>query len=268
MTLKAGVAAHHDAIGRINSKGVLPEDNYVEVLAGIGRMVASVPEKTTMDTYNSFKALVPPEVPKYLMSQVNEADAKKAYAAFLDFKDVVKTHPIKAEVFTPNQAILTRLDKVDEAASKLSAKAYPLIKDVNWNSEIALTPLPKTEPKAVLKAIDKALVMGAAMDGKLLKEAAEAHNKAIASVDSMGVTSAADFEAINKALGRAIASVPTSKVMDVYNAFGKVVDPAVANYQFSAVNPNDAQAAYAAFLEFKEAVKAVQVVSANIAYGP
>merc|ERR1711979_65906 len=101
------------------------------------------------------------------------------------------------------------------------------------------------------------IVMGAAMDGALLKEAGEAHSKAIASVDASGVTTAKDFEAINAALGKAIASVPTSKVMDVYNAFAGIVDPIIGNYLLSSVNPQDAQAAYLAFLEFKDTIKAV-----------
>merc|ERR1712186_150387 len=105
------------------------------------------------------------------------------------------------------------------------------------------------------------------MDGKLLKEAAEAHSKAIASIDGAGVTSAADFEAINKALGRAIASVPTSKVMDVYSSFAKIVDPVVPNYLLSSVKAGDAQAAYAALLDFKDAVKAVQA-AVLVPYGP
>merc|ERR1712151_692546 len=124
------------------------------------------------------------------------------------------------------------------------------IQDVDWTSDLSLKPLPGASPNQVLKAIDKALVMGASMDGKLLKEAAEAHHKAIASSDAKLVTSASDFAAINAALGKAIASVPTSKVMDVYNAFGKIVDPVVPNYLYSSVNPNDAQAAYNAFLKF------------------
>merc|ERR1712032_574733 len=43
------------------------------------------------------------------------------------------------------------------------------------------------------------------------------------------VTSAADFEAVNAALGRALASAPTSKVMDVYNAFASITSSAVPN---------------------------------------
>merc|ERR1712146_748135 len=47
---------------------------------------------------------------------------------------------------------------------------------------------------------------------------------------------------INAGLGKAVASVPTSKVMDVYNAMAKVIgDSPVPNYLYSTVNPNDAR---------------------------
>merc|ERR1712070_573285 len=121
-------------------------------------------------------------------------------------------------------ALSSKLGAIDAAAGALSSAAYPLIKDVDWTSDLALRPLPGVSPNQMLKAIDKALVMGASMDGKLLKDAAEAHHKAIGSIDAKLVTSQADFEGINAALGKAIASVPTSQVMDVYNAFGKIVN--------------------------------------------
>merc|ERR1712014_387382 len=76
---------------------------------------------------------------------------------------------------------------------------------------------------------------------------------AIQGMDSKGVLSEADFTAINAGLGKAIASVPTSTVMDVYNAMAKVVgDTAVPNKLYSTVNPQDAQAAYNALVEFIE----------------
>merc|ERR1719410_1464299 len=65
-----------------------------------------------------------------------------------------------------------------------------------------------------MKAVDKMIVMGSAMDGAALKEAAQAHVKAIDGMDAKGALSQGDFEAINAGLGKAIASVPTSKVMD------------------------------------------------------
>merc|ERR1719359_2392907 len=74
----------------------------------------------------------------------------------------------------------------------------------------------------VVKAIGKMISMGAAMDSGALQEAARAHVKAIGGMDAKGVLTEADFAAINAGLGKAIASVPTSKVMDVYNAVGGV----------------------------------------------
>merc|ERR1712190_712824 len=143
-------------------------------------------------------------------------------------------------------------------AGAFSSAAYPLIKDVDRTSDLALKPLPGVSPNQMLKAIDKALVMGASMDGKLLQEAAQAHHKAIGSMDAKLVTSAADFQAVNAALGKVIASVPTSQVMDVYNAFGKIVSPVIPNFLYNSVNPADAQAAYTALLGFKDVVKAAQ----------
>merc|ERR1712186_248217 len=149
-------------------------------------------------------------------------------------------------------------DEIGDAAKNLSDASYPFLKDIDWKSTLALTKPGSAGAGDWLKAIDKALVMGAAMDGASLKEAAEAHHKAIGSVDAKLVTSASDFEAINAGLGKAIASVPTSKVMDVYNAFAGITGPVVPNYLYSSVNPNDAQAAYNALMEFKDVVKAAQ----------
>merc|ERR1719512_337610 len=172
-TLREAALAHHSAILGVDKKGVLTEAQFIEINDRIGHLIASVPEKTTMDVYKSVSALVDPKVPAYLMSTVKEADAKAAYTA--------------------------------------------------------------------------------------LQEAAKAHAKAIEGVDAKGVLSQADFEAINTGLGKAIASVPTSTVMDVYNSMAKLVgDSPVPNYLSSKVNPQDAVAAYNGLLEFKDVVKAAQ----------
>merc|ERR1712232_1309413 len=149
-------------------------------------------------------------------------------------------------------------DNIGAAAKKLSDAAYPFLKGIDWQSNLYTKPLPGVSANQALKAVDKAIVLGAAMDGNLLKAAAEAHHKAIGSVDGAGVTSAADYEAVNAALGRALASVPTSKVMDVYNAFAGLLNPAVPNKLFSTVDALDANAAAKAFYEFKDVVNAAQ----------
>merc|ERR1712179_804995 len=128
------------------------------------------------------------------------------------------------------------------------------LKQVDWTSDLFMKPLPGASASQALKAVDKAIVMGSAMDGNLLKAAAEAHHKAIGSIDGKGVTSAADYEAVNAALGRVFASVPESTVMDVYNSVASITDPGVPMYLKSLVKEADADAAYSAFLNFKDVV--------------
>jgi len=248
----AGVTAHIKGIQRVNAKGLAPSSDYEAMNAAIGRMIASVPEEKTMAVYNSFSKLVGTDVPPYLMSTVKEADAKAAYAALMDFKDVVKAN-IKPYTVPADEPVSPAIAK---AAAKLSSASYPLIKEVDWNSPIFSAPLPGTSAKA-LKGVEAALEMGVSMDSKALHSAVEAHHKAIAGVDAKGVPTAADYEAINAGIGQIILSVPTQKTMAVYNAFAKIVSPDVGKYMMAFVDAKDAKAAYAALLEFKDTVKVV-----------
>ena len=254
--LKAAAEAHHKTIGSASgASGVTSQADWEAVNAALGRVFASVPESTVMDVYNSVSSITDSGVPAYLKSTVNGADAEKAYSAFLAFKDVVK----KNQVSSPGPAAAAPSgDSIGAAAKKLSDASYPFMKSVDWTSDIFLKPLPGVSAKDALKAVDKAIVMGAAADGNALKAAAEAHHKAIGSIDAKGVTSAADYEAVNAALGRVVASVPTSKVMDVYNAFAKIVPGPVPNKMFSMADPLAANAAAKAFYEFKDVVKAAR----------
>merc|ERR1719232_756598 len=243
--LKKGAMAHHKAIGAVSEANpVLSQADFEAINAAIGRLIASVPESQTMDVYNTIASLVPAEVPPYLMSTVKEADAKKAYEAFLTFKDVVKANPITPKVVDTPAALAGKLGPIDAAAKKLSDASYPFIKSAPWDSDIYLKPLPGVSPNAAMKAVDKMIVMGASMDGKLLQEAAMAHSKALNSMDSNLVTTAADYQAVNAGIGKMIASVPSSQVMDVFNAFSKVVPPTVPNNMFSMSAPSEATAAY------------------------
>jgi len=266
--LKAGVEAHHKAIGSIDKSGVTSKADFEAVNAAIGRMIASVPQDQVMDVYNAFEGVLPKDVPDYLMSTVKEGDAKAAYAALMEFKDVVKANPITAgSVASKGGSAAASKDELSAtfskliplAAQKLSESSYPFMKEVDWNSGLFLNPLPGVTAQQALKAVDKALIMGAAMDGSALQSAALAHHNAIVNgVDERGLTSAADYAAINAALGKLIATVPSSKVMDVYNAFASITSPLVPNTLFASVNPADANAAAKAFYEFKDVVKAAQ----------
>eukprot|EP00439_Symbiodinium_sp_Y106_P038237 s5067_g4.t1 len=111
--------------------------------------------------------------------------------------------------------------------------------------------------------------MGAAAGPKLLKEAAEAHHKAIGSISGPnGVTSRADWDSVIAALGRVVASVPKEKVMAVYDSVKDITDPKVPAYMKSLVKAEDAEKAYKGFLEFKDVVAKNQVAKAGSSQCP
>ena len=147
-------------------------------------------------------------------------------------------------------------DKIDDAAKKLSEASYPFLKEIDWRSDV-FAKVPTQNPAAVMKAIDKMIVMGSAMDASALKAGGDAHHKAIGSMDPGLVTSLADYTAVNSAIGHMVASAGQAKTMDVYNAIAKFnLGKDIGPYMMSKVNAADAKAAYVAFLEFKNAVKA------------
>jgi len=255
--VKAGCEAHHAAIKGLPSNGVCSEEELTAINAAIGRMIASVPESKTMDVYNTVSALVDSKVPAYLMSKVNEADAKKAYEALVKFTEVVKANPITPS--TPATTVSSEAaSSIDAAASNLGKAAYPFMKQVDWSDDLYGTTVPGSSKKT-LDAIDKMLVMGMQMDSAALKDAAMAHVKAIEGMDAKGVMTEADFEAILAGIGKTVASVPAGSVMDVYNAIGGLASPVgIPQYVLSKQNPAEAMGAYGAFMDFKDTVREAQ----------
>merc|ERR1712094_88973 len=169
--------------------GVCSEAQLTAINAALGRMIASVPESTTMGVYNAVGGLMDAKVPAYLMSTVKESDAGAAYNALVDFAGVVKANPISA-----SSASAPSNGGIDAAAGKLAAAAYPLVKGVDWTSDLYSKPIPGADPQKVTKAIGKMISMGSAADGAALKEAANAHVKAIAGMDSKGLLTQSDFQ--------------------------------------------------------------------------
>jgi len=256
--VKAGCEAHHAAIGGLPSNGVCSEAELTAINAAIGRMIASVPESKTMDVYNSVSALVDSKVPAYLMSKVNEADAKAAYEALVKFTEVVKANPITPS--SPSTTLSSEAaSSIDAAATELGKVAYPFMKGVDWTDGLWGKTVP-VSPQKTLKAIDTMIVMGSKMDSAALKEAATAHVKAIDGMDKNGVLTPADFDAINAGIGKTVASVSKTDVMDVYHAIRNLVKPVgIPAYVLSKQNPMDALAAYNAFMGFKDTVRSAQL---------
>merc|ERR1712186_131811 len=166
--LKAAADAHHKAISSASGPtGMTSKADWEAVNAALGRVFASVPESSVMDVYNAVAKITDPGVPAYLKSKVNGADAEKAYAAFLEFKDVVKANQVSSAAAAPVPA--AGGDKIGAAAQALADQSYPFLKGVDWTSDLYLKPLPGVSAAKALKAVDKAIVMGSAMDGNLLK---------------------------------------------------------------------------------------------------
>jgi len=88
--LKKGMMAHIKAIGSVDGKGVTSLEDYTAINAAIGHMVASVPAWKTLDVYGAFSTIFPKEGQDYLAGLYGP-EAEKAYKAFLEFKDVVKS---------------------------------------------------------------------------------------------------------------------------------------------------------------------------------
>jgi len=256
--VKAGCQAHHDAIGGLPADGVCSEEELTSIYASIGCMIASAPESKTMAVYDAVKALVPKEVPAYLMSKVNEKDAKAAYDALIEFTQVVKANPITPQTTYASSVSSEKASAINAAAEKLGA-AYPFTKGIDWTDELWGKTVPGKSAQETLKAVDKMIVMGSKMDNAALKEAALAHVGAIERMDAKGVITPEDFNAVNAGIGKTIASVPSNLVMDVYNEMSNLVGyTGMPNYVFSKQSPTEAMAAYNAFMEFKDTVKTAQ----------
>jgi hypothetical protein len=193
------------------------------------------------------------------MSKVNEADAKAAYEALIEFTQVVGANPI-----TPSSSASKVSGSADSAisaaASNLATASYPFVEGIDWMDELYGKTIPGKSAQDTLQAVDKMIVMGSQMDWPVLQEAALAHVGAIERMDKKGVLTQGDFKAVLAGLGKAISSVPASSVMDVYDEVGKVAGESsgIPAYVYAKQNPAHAMTAYSALMQFKDTVRAYQ----------
>jgi hypothetical protein len=209
--LQEAARAHVAAIENMDAKGVLTENDLQSVLAGLGKAISSVPEKSVMDVYNEMSKIAGQSsgIPNYLFRKQNPVDAIAAYDSLMQFKDTVRAY---------------QPDAIRDAAKTLAEASYPYMKEVPWNSsEILLTP-GTANPVARAGAIGKIIDMGASMDAELVKAGCMAHHEAIKGVPANGVCSLDELTEIYAAIGRMVASVPESKTMSVYFAVKPLVD--------------------------------------------
>merc|ERR1712087_850230 len=89
--LQEAAKAHVKAIEGMDAKGVLKQGDFEAILAGLGKAISSVPGTTVMRVYNEMSMVTGGngQVPNYLFSKQNPADAIAAYDALMQFKDTV-----------------------------------------------------------------------------------------------------------------------------------------------------------------------------------
>merc|ERR1719188_1419670 len=89
--LQEAARAHVKAIEGMDAKGVLKQGDFEAILAGLGKAISSVPGTTVMGVYNEMSQVTGGngQVPNYLFSKQNPADAIAAYDALMEFKDTV-----------------------------------------------------------------------------------------------------------------------------------------------------------------------------------
>merc|ERR1711953_146729 len=144
-------------------------------------------------------------------------------------------------------------DGVDSAAKKLADLSYPMVKATDWattdvlDKYMASVPTTKEFSKAILE-------LSVNLDPKLVKDAVQAHKKA---VDAMGpnfITPLKKHEEVTIALAKMFAAAPKDKIKAVFDATPGVKD---LNSAWYAKMPQaDAQATFEAFKELAEVVKA------------
>merc|ERR1719188_2933267 len=155
--LKEAALAHVGAIDRMDAKGVLTKRDHKAILAGLGKVISSVPESSVMSVYDEIGKLVGPsdaQIPANLLSKQNPVDAMAAYSELMNFKDTVRAYQV---------------DAIGAAAAKLSAASYPFITQVPWNSSDFLLAPGAANPIAWTKAIGKIIDHGASMDAEMVK---------------------------------------------------------------------------------------------------
>jgi len=159
---------------------------------------------------------------------------------------------------------------VEDAAKKLADKSYPMVKATDWATTDVLDKYMATVPTT--KEFSKAILeLSVNLDPKLVKDAVQAHKKA---VDAMGpnfITPLKNHEDVTIALAKMFAAAPKDKIKAVFDATPNVADLNGAWYK--QMPQADAQATFEAFKELANVVnaaptKAVAPVAAPSMDGP
>jgi len=156
-------------------------------------------------------------------------------------------------------------DGVDSAAKKLADLSYPMVKATDWattgvlDKYMASVPTTKEFSKAILE-------LSTSLDPKLVKNAVQAHKKAVEAMGPNFITPLKNHEEVTTALAKMFAAAPADKIKAVFDATPGVEDLNAAWY--AQMPKADADATFVAFKELAEAVKAAPKIQVATVAAP
>ncbi|CAK0827757.1 unnamed protein product [Prorocentrum cordatum] len=138
--LTMAAEANHKAILNIGASknGAASRAAWGEVVAALGRVIASAPEETVTDVYNAIAAIAHPGVPAYLKSMAKGSASDAACAGFLEFRDVVRASQTSQAV----GSIVAKGDAIGAVAEELSEASHRFLKEIDWKSDLCFQPPP------------------------------------------------------------------------------------------------------------------------------
>ncbi|MFB9110486.1 hypothetical protein ACFFVK_18035, partial [Flavobacterium gyeonganense] len=154
---------------------------------------------------------------------------------------------------------------VNSAAKKLADLSYPMVKATDWattgvlDKYMASVPTTKEFSKAILE-------LSVSLDPKLVKDAVQAHKKAVEAMGPNFVTPLKNHEEVTTAIAKMFAAAPADKIKAVFDATPGRDDLNAAWY--AQMPKADAEATWGAFKELAEAVKAAPKTQVALAAPP
>eukprot|EP00930_Biecheleria_cincta_P056305 TRINITY_DN4244_c0_g2_i1.p1 TRINITY_DN4244_c0_g2~~TRINITY_DN4244_c0_g2_i1.p1 ORF type:complete len:409 (+),score=105.83 TRINITY_DN4244_c0_g2_i1:66-1229(+) len=266
--IKASVVAHEKAVAAAatNPLGVTTAQGHQAVTESIASLIATVPPaqtKAVFDAWGDAGFIGTNSLNEaWYGSLSNVGAALNTFKAFTELQAVVRASPSKVAMspgaYTPDYS-----DTLGAAAKELADAVYPIFQGINWASTPVLAKwfaenADNFKADKVVNAADATLKLSLDLDQDLVSKAVLAHSQAmqVATFQPNLVTSQAKNEAVFEAIARMLHSAPADKIKAVFDKASDVRVQELNGEWLKSVNADQAEAAFKAFQNLADAVRA------------
>eukprot|EP00930_Biecheleria_cincta_P056304 TRINITY_DN4244_c0_g1_i1.p1 TRINITY_DN4244_c0_g1~~TRINITY_DN4244_c0_g1_i1.p1 ORF type:complete len:386 (+),score=100.99 TRINITY_DN4244_c0_g1_i1:62-1219(+) len=267
--IKASVEAHEKAVAAAASSptAVTSAQGHQAVTESIAQLIATVPPaqaKAVFDAWGDVGFIGTNSLnDAWYASLSNPIAAVNTFNSFNELQAVVaKSGGAKVAVapasYTPDYS-----DSLGAAAKELADAVYPIFQGINWASTPVLAKwfaanAGSFEGDKLAKAADATLKLSLDLDQNLVNKAVLAHSQAlgVATFQPGLVTSQAKNEAVFEAIARMLHSAPAEKIKAVFDTASDVRVQELNGAWLNSVNADQAEAAFKAFQNLADAVRA------------